>query len=394
MKVLFLHQHFKTPYRGGAIRSYYLAKALVDNGHEVVVITGHNDDYKIEDVDGISVHYLKVPYENGFGFLFRSISFLRYVWLAIREAKLVKRVDLCYAISVPLTVGIAARRIQKRYQIPYVFEVGDLWPDAPVQMGIVSNYFLKRLLYAMELKIYQSANSIVALSPSIREVIRERVPGKEVHLLPNMADTDFFDKSVKDPSLQIKYEVQNKFVVSYIGAIGAANGLDYLIGCADASRKAGLPIHFILCGEGAHKKKLKKTISDLQLLNVTLFEFTNRDGVEEIMNVTDAAFICYKPLSILETGSPNKFFDALASGKMVVINFGGWIKEEIEENNCGIYVDPHQPVDFVKKIKPILIDRILLENYQFNARSLAEKKYSRSELSNKFCDIIKTSQKS
>lgn len=388
MKVLILHQHFKTPTGGGAIRSYYLAKALVSSGMEVVVVTGHDQSYKKENVEGIEVHFLKVPYNNSFGFLKRSISFLRFVVKSVKKIGEFSDIKLCYAISVPLTVGLAARWIKKRYKIPFVFEVGDLWPDAPVQMGFVKNHFLKKLLYTLEHSIYQAAKSIVALSPAIQSTLEEKIPGKKVDMIPNMADTDFFIKTAKDPHLEKKYGVSGKFVVSYLGAIGVANGLDYAIACANTSRMAGLPIQFVICGEGALKKRLLNEVKRLELENLTVIDFTNRDGVREVLNITDAALISYKPVPILETGSPNKFFDALAAGKLIVINFGGWIKKEIEENNCGIYVDPHQPADLVKKIKPFMGDRLLLENYQFNARSLAESKYSRKDLSAEFSKVI------
>ena len=79
MKVLLLHQHFNTPSTGGALRSYYLAKGLSDRNICVVVITGYNGKiYKVENIEGIEVHYLPVAYENRFGFWKRSISFLRY----------------------------------------------------------------------------------------------------------------------------------------------------------------------------------------------------------------------------------------------------------------------------------------------------------------------------
>lgn len=389
MKVLFLHQHFKTPAVGGAIRSYYLAQALLKCGVEVIVITAHNEAYKKDNVDGIEVHYLKVPYNNSFGFWKRSISFLKYIFKAVAKAKSFQHVDLCYAMSVPLTVGIAASRIKKRYGIPFIFEVGDLWPDAPVQMGIVNNYFFKGMLYRLESEIYQSANSIVALSPSIKSEIEKKISGKKITMIPNMADLDFFKKTNKDTALELQYGVQGKFVVSYIGALGVANGLDYILDCAEVSRKTQLPIQFVICGEGAIKNSLAKRIKQLELKNITLLDFTNRKGVKDLMSITDASFICYKPVPILETGSPNKFFDALAAGKLCVVNFGGWIKVEIEEGNCGIYVDPHQPSDFFRKIKPFLSDRLLLENYQFNARTLAENKFSRTSLSDQFCELIK-----
>ena len=168
VKVLLLHQHFKTPYTGGAIRSYYLAKALVDQGIQVVVIAAHNGKAeRTEIVDGIEVHYLPVRYENRFGFYKRGFSFIKYVWQAQKLAGTFSDADLCYAISVPLTVGVAARIIKNRFKIPYIFEVGDLWPDAPIQMGFVKNKLLQRLLFRMEKENYKNPAEIVALSPAI-----------------------------------------------------------------------------------------------------------------------------------------------------------------------------------------------------------------------------------
>ena len=389
MKVLLLHQHFNTPEKGGAIRSYYLAKALVDAGIETLVITAHNEKkYKTEDIEGIEVHYLPIAYDNRFGFVARSSSFLKYAWGAIGLASKFKEINYCYAISVPLTVGLAAMWIKNKENIPYIFEVGDLWPDAPIQMGFVKNYFFQQALYGLEKSIYQSAESVVALSPAIKSAIEKKVPGKTIHLVPNMADTDFYKPELKKPALEEKYDVKNKFVVSYIGAVGVANGLDYFIECANTCRKAELPIQFLICGEGALLERLKGNAKHLGLQNVSFVDFTNRKGVQKLMNITDAAFVCYKNVPILETGSPNKYFDGLAAGKLIVINFGGWIKKEIEETRCGIYVDPLQPTDFVKKIKPFVSDQKLLLQYQESARALGERKYSRRFLSEVFSKIF------
>ena len=121
MKVLLLHQHFNTPRTGGALRSYYLAKALVDRNMEVAVVTGYSGNtYRRENVEGIDVHYLPVPYENKFGFWKRSLSFLRYNLGAVRLAGKINDVKVCYAISVPLTIGIAAYWIKVRYGIKYI----------------------------------------------------------------------------------------------------------------------------------------------------------------------------------------------------------------------------------------------------------------------------------
>ncbi len=384
-----LHQHFKTPQGGGAIRSYYLARALVDSGHRVVMISSFSETrYKIKSIEGIEVHYLPIPYDNRLQFYARAWAFARFVIGALKVARKFRDFDKCYAISVPLTVGIVAQWVKFRYKMPFIFEVGDLWPDAPIQMGFVRNQLFQQALYAFEKSIYQQAESIVALSPLIKSAIETKAPGKEVHLISNMADCDFYQPEEKKPLLQSKFGVEGKFVVSYMGALGVANGLDYFLECAIASQEAMLPVHFILCGDGALRDELKATIKRLDLKNISLLDFVNREGVNVIMNVTDAVFICYKNVPILETGSPNKFFDGLAAGKLIVINFGGWIKKEMKDERCGIFVDPVLPTDFVKKISPFIADKKLLQAHQMASRRLAEKKYSRSLLSAEFQRIF------
>lgn len=384
-----LHQYFKTPQTGGALRSYYLAKALVEKGISTVVITTHNGTaIKKEMVEGIEVHYLPIPYDNSYGFFRRVSSFLKFVWSIVREAGEFRDANVCYAISTPLTIGLAAIWIKVRHGIPYYFEVGDLWPEAAVQMGIIKNPILKSFLYKLEKSIYKRAEAIVALSEAIKGNVQRKVVGKKIRVIPNMADTGFYKPESKRSDLEEKFSVQNKFVVSYIGTIGLANGLEHLLTCAETSQQAALSIHFLICGEGAELDKLKKLAREKSINNLSFIPAQNREGVREVMNVTDSAFISFKPLSVLETGSPNKYFDALAAGKLIVINFGGWIKEEIEDNNCGIYIDPNNPQEFVGKIQKFTSDRNLLLQFQVNSRSIAEKKYSRKLLGEKFRNLF------
>jgi glycosyltransferase involved in cell wall biosynthesis len=389
VKVLILHHHFNTPQKGGAIRSYYLAKALVDRGVDTVVITTYNGDKELtENVEGIYVHYLPIAYDNKFGFYKRARSFLQYIVRAVRAAAKHRDADLCYTISVPLTIGLASLWIKRKYKIPYAFEVGDLWPDAPIQLGFIKNRLLGKMLFLLEETIYNKAQSLVALSPAIESSIRKKITGKDVYLIPNMSDTDFFRSEKKNPLLESKFEVNQKFVISYIGALGFANGLDYFLECADASRKANLPIHFLLCGEGAMKEKLKQTTERLHLVNLSFVPFQNRDGVKDVLNVTDAVFICYRPVSILESGSPNKYFDGLAAGKLIIINFDGWIRKEIETEECGFAVNAKDSSTFTSMIAPYLEDSQRLKRSQERSRALAEKKYSRKLLSEKFSSSI------
>lgn len=389
MKVLLLHQYFNTPQTGGPLRSYFLATALVERGISPIVITTHQEKkYRVGISEGIEVHYLPVPYQNKYGFYRRGWAFVKFAFGILRLARKFRDARLCYAISVPLTVGLAALALKRLYKLPYIFEVGDLWPDAPIELGFIRSPILKRNLYAIERRIYDKAAAIVALSDPIRKKIEARTSGKTVHLIQNMADTVFLKPSEKPRSLKEKFSVGENFVVSYIGAVGYANGLDFYLACAKASQAALLPIQFMLCGAGAMLGRLKQTALEMGLENISFVPFQNRDGVRELMDVTDAVFVCYRPFPILETGSPNKYFDGLAAGKLIIVNFGGWIREEIESVGCGVFVDPDRPDEFISKLRPIIMDKQVLRRYQMASRTLAEQKYSRKMLESKFCEMI------
>lgn len=389
MKVLLLHQHFNTPQKGGPLRSYYLVRALADRGIRAIIVTAYNGSkYKVEVVEGLEVHYLPVGYHNSFGFYKRTKSFLKYMVRAVSLTRKFTDISLCYAISVPLTVGVAAIAIKALYRIPYIFEVGDLWPEAPIQMGFVRNKHLIKTLYRIEKYIYKNAMCVVALSHPIRESIEEKLPGLKVHVVENMSDIQFFVPQPKDPDTEKKFGFEGKFVVSYIGTLGYANGLEHFIECALQAASSSLPVHFVLCGDGAMLPQLKEIAELKKLMNLSIIPFQNRQGVRELLSVTDATFISYRAVPILQTGSPNKFFDGLAAGKLIIINFDGWIKEEVMNNECGIYIDREGENEFADKIKPFLRDPGLLSIYQRNARLLAERKYDRVSLGKRFASIV------
>lgn len=389
MRILILHQFFNTPQRGGSLRSYYLAKALLDAGHTVAVITTHNQSgERVEETHGIEVHYLPVAYSNYYGFFKRIFSFLKFVLRIVNKVAQFRQADVCYAISAPLTTGLAAIWIKKKYSIPYYFEVGDLWPEAPIQLGIVRNFFLKKILYRLEASIYRRAVAVVALSSAIRQNIIQRFPHISVHVVPNMADTEFFKPQPKNPELEKKFGVKGKFVISYIGTLGLANGLNVMLDCAGAAMQKNLPMQFVLCGDGAKRDELMKLAGDQNLNNITFLPHQNREGVRQVLNVTDAVFVCYQPLPVLETGSPNKYFDGLAAGKLIIVNTGGWMKEEVENEKCGIAVNPNDAADFIRKVTPYRVDSNLLQAFQQNARKLAEARYSRKILGKVFCNAL------
>ena len=378
MRVIYVHQYFKTPEEGGAIRSYHLAKGLVDAGIEVEMITAHNQDYyDFRKVDGIKVHYLPVAYQHSFGTFKRIKSFVRFVSQAKKLIGKLPRPDLFYITSTPLTVGLIGLWAKKTLAVPYIFEVRDLWPEAPIQVGVIRNKWVKRALYRVEEKIYQQALQIVALSPGIRNYIVKKKPLAKPVLIPNFSDTTFFSPTSKNDSTLRKWGLTDSFTLSYTGALGTVNALHNFLYLAKEAQDQGKDWQFVIMGQGAKEKELKQLAKDLQLANVSFFPFGNKERVRELLSLTDMAYISFDNLPVLRTNSPNKFFDALAAGKAIVTNHKGWVTNLVKEHQLGYCHHPEDHKKAVQKIAAFADDPALLQSAQKRARALAENHFSK-----------------
>ena len=355
------------------------------------MITAHNKkEYELKDVEGITVHYLPVRYFNHYGFIKRLYSYLLFAVKAYRLCRKMKAPDLAYITSTPLTVGLIALRYKRKIKIPYVFEVRDLWPEAPIQTGVIKNSLLKVISTKLEVEIYRQAQKIIALSPGIYDHILNILKDKPIHFCPNLSDCKFFEMAeIKNRTLLEKHNIGDAFVISYFGAVGMANGLEYYLNAAQSAEKSDLNIIFLLIGAGARLESLKKRSERMDLKNMIFIPHMNKYDLKGYLSITDAAYISFADYPVMEMNSPNKFFDAIASGKMVITNTKGWIKDLIERYECGFYLDPKQPERFTSMIKCYLKDT-QLNKCKWNARKLAESMFEKDALVKKLLDFLMT----
>ncbi|WP_209329979.1 glycosyltransferase family 4 protein [Lunatimonas salinarum] len=389
MNIVYIHQYFVTPREGGAVRSYHLAKGLVEEGAQVDLITTHNQArYDIQLIDGIRVHYLPVGYRNEFSFYRRLRAFLAFVRQAKRLLKRLNRPDLLYITSTPLTTGLIGLWAKRRLAVPYFFEVRDLWPEAPIQLGLIKNLLLKSFVYRMERRIYEEAMHLVALSPGIRDAIVRTCPGKPVSCIPNFADTVFFqppdDRLSKHSG---SYSLQEPLTISYVGAIGAVNGLGAFLDLANEAQKAGKNWRFVLMGKGGSLLRLKEMASSRSLANVVFRPFGNKREVRDQLAKSDFAYLSFLPLPVLESSSPNKFFDALAMGVPVIINFKGWIADLVKKHDIGV-LQGHSLNRTLQKIESFHRESAKWNGASNRARRLAEKQFTKEKAVSSLCKLL------
>lgn len=400
MNILYIHQYFVTPQEPGATRSYWISKELVSRGHHVTVITGNSESKHLPgrfNRDGIDVIYVNNLYNNSQTKLQKVWSFVKFIFQSISVAKKEKNVDLVYATSTPLTIGAVALALRSLKGWRYVFEVRDLWPEFPIQVGAVKNPFLIWILRKFEKRIYKRSEHVVALSPGMQEgVIKAGTPKEKTSMIPNMSKPDIFRPHEINMDIVEKFGIDlSKFNVIHFGMLAVANGLEYIVSAAlELKNRGDNSINFIFMGEGAMEPKLKKFCKDNELHNVQFLGNHPVGVVAEVTNCCGASITSFKNLPILATNSPNKLFDSLSAGKPIIVNSAGWTKDLVEQENCGFYVNVEKPEELADKLLQYKDNKTKLEEWGKNARRLSVDVYDKAKLSAQVADVLERTYKS
>ncbi|GKQ43366.1 glycosyltransferase WbuB [Companilactobacillus sp. RD055328] len=393
MKITYLHQYFATRKSITSTRSYEIAKYLVSQGHDVTVITTdafikdelneipYSRKVSYKTTEGIKVIAQRNKYSNRMSFRRRILSFVKYILFAYHEAKSIKP-DLVFSTSTPLTIAIPTLMLYKFKKLKYVFEVRDLWPEAPKQMGVINNKLILWIMKKLEKAVYENAEHIISLSPGMTEGIESTgIPASKITLVPNFSDLELFslknidEKFVED--IRHKYQLDNQFVLAHIGAMGKANGLDYLVKAALILQENKIDdVVIMIAGDGMVKMELEKYCNDNNLQNVIFTGFIAREKIPSLTSIADITMTSFKNLPVLATNSPNKFFDSLAAGKPIIVNSAGWTKDIVEKNQIGYYVDPTKPKKLADLLQELQFEKDYLSKLSPKIKQLAKKEYA------------------
>jgi len=399
VRIAYVHQYFKTPAEPGSTRSYHIAQELLASGHEVVMISGRKEGQRqlVErrKVDGIELWSIRNPYSNRMGGGARLLSFLRFTLLATLILLRQRRTDLLIATSTPLSVGVPALLFHWFRGRPFVFEVRDLWPAAPIQLGVVRSPLAKRVLIAFERLIYRKAAHVIALSPGMAEgVIATGISTDRVTVIPNMGKADLFQPSERDEALARELGfTAGSFRVIHFGAMGKANGLDYVLQAAKIMQDRGdSRVQFLLLGDGSERDRLEAEARACGLDSVIFKGKVSMVETARIVNLCDASVVTFVDLPILGTNSPNKLFDSLSAGLPVIVNSRGWTRDLIEGGGCGAFVDPTRPEDLVRLLELWAESPEAVQRMGRQARRLGVEEFDRTVLCPRFVALIEKVQ--
>lgn len=399
MKILYLHQYFKTPTKPGGTRSYEMARRLVAAGHEVHMIASWRGDDEVSGwvntvEEGINVHWYPVPYSNHMSYSQRIKSFFAFALAARSKARSLV-CDVVFATSTPLTIAIPAVLAAKKHKVPMVFEVRDLWPELPIAMGALRNPMGIFLAKKLERWAYRHSSAVVALSPGMKEgVVRAGYPEDRVVVIPNSSDNDEFchNEIAAQEFRAARPWLGNRPLLVYAGTFGRINGLGYLIDLAKALQGRKSDIRILLVGDGQERDKLEKRAKELGVLNENLFIEGKlaKNDMPALLSAATVASSLFIDLPEMQVNSANKYFDALASSTPVLINYGGWHHDLIEGCGCGLAMW-QKPVDAVAEVLcEKMYDQKWLDSAGASARRLAEERFGRDMLARDLEKVIST----
>ena len=338
---------------------------------------------KIENVDGVKFVWVRTPpyQRNDWRRVRNMVAFmLRAWWLGRKLPKLVPdlgKPDVVIGSSPHLLTPLAAYWVARRYRVPFLVEVRDLWPQTIIDMGELSEHHpITKALQALERFLYSHAEKIITLLPRADKYITAcGVPREKIVWIPNGVDLSRFE------GLEPYVASENGFRVLYLGAHGKANALDTVIQAARILRDRGYrEIRFILVGDGPEKPRLMALAEEIRLHNVEFRGPVPKSAVPKTLCAVDATLFVLHDLSLYNYGiSLNKLFDYLAASKPLIL-VGRPANNPVEEAYCGLAVPPQGPEALAEAV---------IQLYQMSPEERAEMGRRGREYVEKYHDIRK-----
>ncbi len=339
---------------------------------------------------GVELLEANIPYDNKMGPARRALAFAQYAAWAVRAGRRIMRPDVVWGISTPLTAAWAAARVARHWQVPWVFEVQDLWPSFPVAMGAVPTPLARQQLFALEKRLYKSAAHIVPLSPDMSRYVTDLgIPNAKVTTLLNGTDLDLAARATPAAVAALRREqgVAGQKVVLYAGTFGRANDMPTVVAAAEALVAADSTVTWLFLGHGYYAPLVAAAAARWPG-RIRLVGGQPRHAVFSWFALADVAVVSFLGLPVLDANSPAKLYDALAVGTPVVVTNRGWTKKLVEQYGCGWYAPAGDANALAAQLQAALTNPTRLQEAGQRGRLLAQAQFDRRVLAAQMQQIL------
>ena len=410
MKILYVSQYFPPEMGAPAARVGELSRYWAQDGHDVTVLTGFPNhptgvvppEYRRrlrrfvarEKVGGVRVvRTWLLPFPNRKTYE-RILNYSSFCFSAAGTGLFTKSPDVVIASSPQLLVGLSGWWLARCKRSRFVFEVRDLWPESLEAVGKGgANSLLHRSLANIAAFLYRNSDHIVVVTPAFKEYLIEHrhISPKKISVVENGVETDLFSsRASSDPSSDLRTELdaEGKFVVSYIGTIGNAHGLQTLVDAAAKLQSLAPRILFLLVGEGAEKEQLVSLARSRGLTNMRFVDQQSREKIPAYICASDACLVLLKKNDIFKTVIPSKMLEFMSCARPVILGVEGEAQRILEEARAGVCIEPENSSALAEAVSRLAQDAQACETMGRKGRRYVVQHFSRSRTAEVYLGVL------
>lgn len=400
LKLLILTQYFPPEVGAPQNRLFELALRLKKLGLDITILTAmpnypqmeiyegyKNKKYFYEEIEGLKIHRSKIFVSKNKSIVSRLRNYFSFVSSSAKAGNKIKEeFDFLMCESPPLFLGYSAMYLARKKNAKLIFNVSDLWPESAEKLGVVTNKWLLKLAYHLEEKLYKKSVLVTGQTQGICKNINQRFPAIKTYWLPNGVDLSYYNReTIADTDWREKNNFTNSdYIFLYAGIIGIAQGLEIILKAATHFKNNTL-LKFVIMGSGPEKEKLQHLKAELKLENVFFLNPVTKKEMPFILKSINAAIIPLKKLDLFLGAIPSKLFENLAMEVPILLGVDGEARELfITKGNCGLFFEPENDADLVRKILEIITHKNLALQYGKNGRAFVNEFFNRDNIATNF----------
>jgi colanic acid biosynthesis glycosyl transferase WcaI len=389
-----------------AARVAELSRYWAQDGHEVTVLTGFPNhpagivpqEYRRkvrrmvarEESHGVNVvRTWLLPFPNRRTYE-RVLNYTSFCLSASGTGLFLDRPEVVIGSSPQLLVGLSAWWLARRKRSRFVFEVRDLWPESLAAVGVgTKKSFMYRTLAKIAGFLYRNSDHIVVVTPAFKEYLVQhwQVAPEKISVVENGVEAELFSPS-PDSNLRTELGADGKFVVSYIGTLGNAHGLQTMVEAAAQLQNSAPEVLFLLVGAGAEKENLASLIRSRGLANVRFVDQQPREKIPAYICASDACLVLLKKSEIFKTVIPSKMLEFMSCARPVILGVEGQARQILEQADAGICIEPENPAELVQAVLRLSGNDQLRETLGRNGRRHVLQHFSRRQTAMDYIEVL------
>jgi colanic acid biosynthesis glycosyl transferase WcaI len=411
MKILYVSQYFPPEMGAPAARAAELSRHWAATGHDVTVLTGfpnhptgvippeYRDKFRRlvahEQTNGVNVvRTWLLPFPNRKAHE-RMLNYSSFCISAASTGLFLPRPDVVIATSPQLLVGLSGWWLARWKRAPFVFEVRDLWPESLAAVGMGENdSLLHRSLAKIAGFLYRHADRIVVVTPAFEEHLVEHwnVPREKISVIENGVETQLFAPEPfgggTGSNLRRELDAEEKFVVSYIGTMGMAHGLETIIAAAVQLRATNPDVVFLMVGEGAAKERIATLARERGLNNLRFVDQQPREKIPAYIAASDVCLVLLKKTDLFKTVIPTKMLEFMSCARPVILGVDGQARAILEEARAGLAIEPENSDALVNAIRYLAANREEARELGQNGRAHILRRFSRPQTAERYIRVL------